>query len=255
MTDFFISFWDSGQPNAFWDSGLEWDVNVGPSPGDPSPWLALVTSENNQQPDFMATLQNVLQPFADLEVTISSMPTLYDLDVAIGAQLDTVGLWVGASRQLAVPLSNVFFSWNVAGLGWGQGNWHQDGTPTTQLVSLNDSDYRTLLYATAAANNWDGTIPGAYSVWNTLFAGTGIGILIQDFQDMSIGLALTGPTPTAVQQALFTSGQLSLVPAGVRVRWYATPPVPNVPYFAWGVNNANMAGWGTGYWPNLTPGA
>lgn len=244
--------WDSG---GFWDSGLFWDAGGTPGAGDVTPYTGRITSEYNQQPNFMTMIAGVLQPLADAIAQMSAIPSLYDLDAAVGAQEDTVGEWIGASRELAVPLTGVFFAWGTAGVGWGEGVWHQAGTPTTGLVSLNDDDYRTLLYATAAANAWDGTIPGAYAAWNTLFAGTGIGILIQDFQDMSIGLALTGPVPTAVQRALFTGGYLSLVSAGVRVRWYATPPMLNVPYFAWGVNNSTMAGWGTGYWPELTPGS
>lgn len=245
--------WDSPDPGAFWDAGLRWDMTI--LPGDTGPWLELITSEYNQQPKFMAMVDAVLQPFADLVVALLSMPSLFDLDNAVGAQEDATGLWVGASRNLSVPLAGVFFSWGTPNVGWGEGVWHQHGTSTSGLVTLNDDDYRVLLKATAAANNWDGTIPGAYSVWNTLFAGTGIGILIQDFQDMSIGLALTGPVPTAVQKALFTGGYLNLVPAGVRVRWYATPSVPDTPYFAWGVENTNLAGWGTGRWPNISPGA
>lgn len=246
-----ITTWDSG---GFWDSGLFWDVS-GVGPGDVAPYLDRVTSEYNQTPDFMAMLAGVLQPLADVIAQVAAIPSLYDIDAAVGAQEDTVGLWVGASRQVAVPLTGVFFSWGTVGLGWGEGVWHEAGTPTTGLISLNDDDYRTLLYATAAANIWDGTIPGAYRAWNSLFAGTGIGILIQDYQDMSIGLALTGPVPTAVQRALFVGGYLSLVAAGVRVRWYATPPMPGVPYFAWNANTSTLAGWGAGYWPDISPGS
>lgn len=220
--------------------------------GDVQPYLDLITSEYNQKPDFMNMIAGVLQPLADALAQTTTLPTLFDLDTATGAAEDVLGLWIGASRNIAVPLVGVYFAWDTAGVGWGEGVWHEPGTPTTGLVALNDDDYRTLLRAVAAANAWDGTIPGAYTVWNTLFAGTGIGILIQDFQDMSIGLALTGPTPTAVQRALFVGGYLSLVAAGVMVRWYATPSIPDTPYFAWNVNNANMAGWGVGAWPDLT---
>jgi hypothetical protein len=211
-------------------------------PPFPDNWLALVTSEYNQQPSFMAMMAGLLQPLADLYATIESIPSLFDLDTAVGDQLDKTGQWIGVTRYLSEPLTGVYFSWGVAGVGWGQGVWHAPGTPTTELVALNDADYRILLYATAAANNWDGTIPGAYDVWNTLFAGTGLTLLIFDFQDMTIGLALVG-SPTAVQQALFQGGYLNLVPAGVGVRWYAINPAQ--PYFYWGVSGS---GWGQGYW-------
>jgi hypothetical protein len=49
-----------------------------------------------------------------------------------------------------------------------------------QIVRLDDNHYRILLKATVAANYWDGTIEGAYTAWNTLFAPEGFQILIQN---------------------------------------------------------------------------
>jgi hypothetical protein len=249
----YIELWDSGQPNAYWDVGLDWDTSVGPSPGNVQPYINLITSKHIDKPLFIAMLSAIMQPFADLQVIMAGIPGLYDLDVAVGSQEDTTGLWIGANRNIAVPLTGVFFSWDVAGLGWGQGSW----TPNinaTELVVLSDAQFRTLLYATAAANQWDGTIPGAYTVWNTLFAGTGIGILIQDYGNMHMALALTGPVPDAVTLALFTNGYLNLKPAGVRIDSYYTPFLPDVPYFGWGVENANISGWDVGYWGYRYPG-
>ena len=249
----YIENWDSGQPNATWDSGLDWDTNVGPSPGDVQPYLNLVTSEHVTRAKFMAMIAATLQPLADLQVVLASMPGLFDLDVAVGDQEDKVGQWIGVTRNISVPLTGVFFSWATANLGWGQGNW----TPNinqTQLVVLSDEPYRTLLRARVASNQWDGTIPGAYAVWNAAFAGTGIGLLIQDYGDMHMALALTGPVPDAVTLALFTGGYLNIKPAGVRIDNYFTPVVPNTPYFGWGVENANISGWSVGYWGNRFSG-
>lgn len=249
----FIENWDSGQPNAFWDVGLDWDANVGPSPGDVQPYVNLITSEHIDKPNFVAMVAALVQPLADLQVVMGGIPALYDLDAAVGVQEDTVGLWVGVSRNISIPLTGVFFSWDVAGLGWGEGSW----TPSldaTSLVVLSDAQYRVLLKARVAANQWDGTIPGAYAVWNQIFVGTGTGILIQDFDDMHMSLALTGPVPDAVTLALFEGGYLSLKPAGVHIDNYITPVVPDTPYFGWGVENSSISGWGVGYWGVQSPG-
>ena len=243
----YIENWDSGQPNAFWDSGLQWDVNVGPSPGDVQPYLDLITSEHIDQPDFTTMVAAVLQPLCDSQVLVAGIPSLYDIDLAVGSQEDAVGEWVGVTRNISVPLTGVFFSWATPGLGWSEGNWIVD-IDATELVVLPDAQYRTLLYARVAANQWDGTIPGAYEVWDTLFVGTGTGILIQDYDDMHMAQALTGPVPDAVTLALFQGGYLDLKPAGVLIDNYFTPPEPGVPYFGYGVENANIAGWGVGYW-------
>jgi hypothetical protein len=249
----FISNWDSGQPNANWDSGLQWDTNIAPSTGSVASWLALVTSEHASKPNYIAMLTATFQPIADIIAVLESIPTSYDLDVAVGVQLDTDGQWIGISRDITVPLTGVFFSWDTVGLGWGEGNWIID-IGATELVSLPDAQYRTLLYAKIAANHWNGTIPGAYAVFDEIFAGTGFGVLIQDLQGMHMSMALTGPVPDAVTQALFTNGYFNLKPAGVRIDKYYLPPVSNVPYFGFGVENDNIAGWGVGYWGVTAPG-
>lgn len=248
-----ITTWDSGLPNANWDSGLQWDVNLPPGTGSVAAWLALVTSEHASQPNYMAMLSVTFQPLADTIAVLESIPALYDVDFAVGSQLDTVGVWVGISRNITVPLEGVFFSWDTPGLGWGEGNWITSIT-ATQLISLPDTQYRTLLYAKIAANHWNGSIPGAYAVFDTIFAGTGFGVLIQDLQGMHMAMALTGPIPDAVTQALFTNGYFNLKPAGVQIDRYYIPPEPNVPYFGFGVENDNIAGWGVGYWGVSVPG-
>jgi hypothetical protein len=254
MSDpFLVTNWDTDQTGAFWDTGLDWDSNIGPSLGDVTPYTSLITSEHNQQPDFMTMVGDVLQSYADLIYVLGSLPSAFDLDNAVGAQLDVIGQWVGVSQQVSVPLADVYFSWATPGLGWGQGNWKDPNDPSSGLVSLNDADYLTLIRAKIAANHWDGTIPGAYAAWDDLFGGTGTGILIQDYGDMTMAYALTGTPPTAVEQALYTSGLLNIKPAGVLVRAYLLPPA-NGKYFAWGVQNANMGGWGTGSWSGFPGG-
>ena len=248
-----VSNWDSGLPGANWDSGFEWDLTTGPGNGSVASWLGLVTSEHASRPNYMAMLSVTFQPLADNIAILESIPLAYDVDFAVGSQLDTVGVWVGISRNITVPLEGVFFSWDELGVGWGQGNWIAS-INETQLVSLPDSQYRTLLYAKIAANHWDGSIPGAYAVFDTVFAGTGFGVLIQDLQGMHMSMALTGPVPDAVTLALFTNGYFNLKPAGVRIDKYYTPPVDNVPFFGFGVENDNIAGWGVGYWGVIAPG-
>jgi hypothetical protein len=249
-----IDSWDTGQPNAYWDSGLEWDVNYGPAPGSIGGYLALVPPENQGAPNFMAMLALLLRPLADIQAVTASMPGLFDVDSAVGVQLDAVGTWVGASRYLLLPLANVYFSLDVAGLGLDQGIFYSPGDPLTELTTLPDSYYRLVVKAKILNNQWDGTVPGAYAIWNEVFAGTGIGILIQDYGNMHMALALTGTAPDAVTLGLFTSGYLNVKPAGVRIDWYMTLPTPNVPYFGLDAENASVSGLDFGYFGDLLPG-
>lgn len=191
-----------------------------PSPGDPTPYLDRVTSEHQPRTKFMAALLASVQPFADALVVLNELPTLFDLDTAVGQQLDFTGQWIGPTRQLQVPLANVFFTWDTAGVGWDQGVWLGPFEPSTGLVTLGDDLYRKLLIATVAANTWDGSIPAAYTSLNDLFAP--LRIKIKDHGDMTMTLTLVG-SPDAVTAQLFTSGVLSLRPAGVSADYVITP--------------------------------
>lgn len=250
-----IDIWDSGLPGAQWDVGLQWDVNVGPSPGDVEPYADLITSEHNQQPKFMDMVRSVLKPFADIQALLASFPILYDLDVATGSQLDVIGKWVGVSRQLTLPISGVYFSFDTAGVGFDEGTWFGPFNPDTGIVFLPDDAYRTLLRARIANNQWDGSIDGAYQAWDVLFAGTDFQILIQDYGDMHMAFAFLGQVPDALTLALITGGYLNLKPAGVKVDAYFTPTVPNAPYFGFDAQNDSIAGFDTGAWGRVSEAA
>jgi Protein of unknown function (DUF2612) len=215
--------------------------------GDIQPFLDLVTSEHASRPNFLAFISIFLQGQADAALVANTLPSLFDLDFAVGVQLDATGQWIGRTRYLPEPVQ-VYFSWNVAGLGWGQGIWKGPDDPVSGLVRLNDTAYRTLLYAVSAANQWDGTIPGAYAALNILFQPLGYTFLIQDNGNMSMLFALMGPPLDALITALFVTGQLDLKPATVTLH-HVVQSIPGAtPFFGWGLQNASIGGWGRGAW-------
>lgn len=242
--------WDT--PGVDWDAGFQWDVNLGPNIGDITPFTDLVPSANNDKSKFMATLAALLQPVADNIETMRLMPGLFDLDVAVGQQEDYTGLWIGASRNLSVPLEGVYFSFDIAGVGFDEGVWQGPFDPNNGLLVLPDENYRLLLKATVAANQWDGTIPSAYEAYAVLFGPEGIQILIFDNQDMTMDLGFVGPLPDAVTLGLLTGGYLNLKPAGVRVNGYWVPTLPG-PMFGFDAENDAIAGFDTGSWAAFLP--
>lgn len=211
-------------------------------------YTSLVTSEYQSSPNFMAMVSLLAQWGVDRRNMLASIPGLFDIDDAVGQQLDWVGLWVGASRNLSTPLTGVYFSFDETGLGFDEGTWLGPFDPTSGLTALPDAQYRILLYATISANNWDGTIPSAYTAWNTIFEPLGYSILIQDNQDMTMDIALIGPTPDAVTLALFLGGYLNLIPAGVGIGYYFVPSLPGVPIFGFDAENSSISGFDVGAW-------
>jgi hypothetical protein len=215
--------------------------------GDPTPYLDLVTSEHASAPNFLATVAASVQPFADLITQFQAMPSLYDLDDAIGQQLDRVGQWVGITRNIALP-DDIYFSWDTNGLGWDQGIWFQQYDPTTNQFALPDDHYRLLLRAKIAANQWNGSIPEAYAAWSLLLGPYSMSVLIQDNQNMTMLVGVLGNLPDALTLALITGGYLTLKPCGVGVVGYVAPSVEDAPFFGWDVENGAISGWDTGAW-------
>lgn len=211
-------------------------------------YLALITSEHTGKPKFEATVAAGVSPLAKVQEVLKSLISELDIDTATGVQLDKVGEWVGRSRRIGTPLVGVYLTWDdVAGDGWDSGVWKDVFDPDSGLVDLPDDAYRTLLKAKIASNNWDGTIPQAYSIWEAAF-DTGALLLIQDNQDMSMVIGIAGRQLSIVEQALLTNGYIQLKPEGVRVQYYAVAPAAGS-LFAWDVDASSaLAGWDAGQW-------
>lgn len=208
-------------------------------------YLNLITSEHRDKPKFMAMVQAVLEVYVYLQDLSTSMIPKFDLDVAVGQQLDVLGQWVGITRNVSIPIDGVYFSWDGDfTVGWDYGSWQPNRAPANITV-LPDDAYRTLIRAKIAANNWDGTTDGAYAIWDALFPGTLI--LIQDNEDMSYDLALIGGVIDSLTLALLTGGYIPLKPEGVHVNVYYVS-VDDNPAFSWDVESDVLAGWDEGSW-------
>lgn len=216
-------------------------------------YLNLIPSQHRQKPRYMATVESLLRPMQGVDDLLRELRTAFDLDTAIGRQLDAVGVRVGRSRHLRTPLTGVYFSWNVEGVGWNEGIWKGRYDPESGLVSLPDDIYRMLLKAKVAANRWNGTTPDAYEAWEIAFADMGSIIIIQDNQDMSMVIGIAGMPLNPVFEQLLLQQYVPLKPEGVRIKWYAITP-DGGPLFAWNCDTAALAGWSDetkkgGRWP------
>ena len=114
-------------------------------------YLALVPGPNEDQPNMTATLSAVIAPLVNSGLVVESFPGLYDVDVAAGEQEDTTGLWVGVTRNITTPLTNVYFTLDTAGLGLDQGSLQGPLDPSTGVVVLPDATYQEAIIAAATA--------------------------------------------------------------------------------------------------------
>lgn len=175
-------------------------------------YTGLITSQHNTKPKFMATVAALVQPLVDTQVCIAQIPSDFDIDHAVGVQLDIVGLWVGVSRIIN-SLSGQFL--------------------------LSDDTYRILLKTRIAANHWDGTMEGITNILSILFAGYDI-FVIDNF-DMSMVVGIFNLAPDSELMSVFLGGYVPLKPVGVRVN-YAFNPIFGLDY-----ENNYIAGLDVGY--------
>jgi len=193
---------------------------TGPAPLD-NPYPPLIISEHANAARYMATVDLLTRPLFASQIFARALVSAFDLDAAVGTQLDQIGLWVGQSRYLDVPITGAWFSFDTSGVGFDQGVWKGPYDATTGVTRLADAQYRLLLRARIAANHWDGTRRGAVEAWAVMFDGTGVSFAIQDNQDMTINILVTSDhTLDAATRALITGGYLGIKPAGVHINGY-----------------------------------
>lgn len=211
-------------------------------------YLDLITPYYRGKPIFTATLAAVLEPFANLQGMLAQLPQDFDLDQAVGVQLDAVGQWVGRSRFIPTPIPNIWFSFDDARRGLDLGVWEGPYDSDSGITRLDDETYRVFLRAKIAANQWDGRVETAQAAFNLVFSQSpGTWLFVIDNGDMSMTVGISGAIPSLLFIALLNQGFLPLKPEAVRVN-YAITSVNNAPVFGFDVSNQYIAGFDTGSW-------
>jgi hypothetical protein len=194
----------------------------------------------------MAMIRAALEPIVATQNVIASIPEKFDLDTATGIQLDIVGEWIGRSRYIATPITGIYFEWSgTVATGWRSGVWRGKFDPSSGLVALPDEFYRLVLKAKVVANSWNGSIPSAYDAWSIVFQNNQI--LIQDNQDMSMVIGVTGEPLDPLLTALLQGGYIPLKPEGVKIDYYAIAPSGGK-IMSWDTDNEFLGGWDEAEW-------
>lgn len=167
----------------------------------------------------MAWLKSATDMLEDMQKFFASLYLQYDLDRAVGVQLDSIGASLGMPRRLPFqPLNGV--------------------SPI-----MPDTNYRLVLRAMVAESHFDGTMPGLYNLFQTVLGDTGLYFAVTDNQDMSMSVIVYGQTDSLIKDEL-ENGLIVPKPEGVSVSINVTANK----VFAWGIDNDVFSGWGTGYW-------
>jgi hypothetical protein len=152
-------------------------------------YLNLVIPQHRTKAKFSAWLTVKLGMLQNVNTILGAVAAAYDLDNAVGTQLDILGKILGMSRLLPFqPASGA--------------------SPT-----LTDTYYRLVLRAKIMSNQWDGTREGYDEMIATIFAAYPIGVI--DYADMSMDVILFLAEADPMISDLLVSGYLFPVPVGI----------------------------------------
>ncbi|MET3481531.1 DUF2612 domain-containing protein [Methylobacterium sp. 1973] len=246
-----------------------------------TPWQA-----NPAKARFLATIRANVQPQADAQAFVASLPQAFDIDEAIGAQLDVDGQWVGRNRYVPIPLPDTTLALGIVNRGLGQGYWRTNYDSTNDISSLPDNLYRPLLYAKILANAWDGTGPAAVQIVRTYLsdpatlvflndgaraivpyagdaifslgvpgAGLGQGRWLRWMEypatperaGMSYSICIAGKLPSRTDLYILANDLLPVKAMGVNAQIVVTS-TDGAAVFGLGLNNSQISGLGTGAW-------
>src|SRR6266566_2744681 len=118
----------------------------------------------------ITNLNQYIDPSANLDQFYN---LIWNIDTAQGYGLDVWGRIVGVNRVLQIAAGS-FFGFQEANdrTGFNQSPFYA-GQPTTTSFSLTDQAYRKLIFAKAAANITDSSIPAINQLLMNLFPNRG----------------------------------------------------------------------------------
>ena len=179
-------------------------------------YLDLITSQYQNSPKFKEWLKVLLTPYIDTQNLALNLYTHFDIDNAIGIQLDKLGEIIGVKRLLPFqPIS---------------------GNPL-----LDDYNYRFLLKAQILKNIWDGTNESIYNIWGEL--NSEIAIAIKDNQDMTVTALFIGELNN-LQKEMIEYGMI--VPKAQGVKMFYAFSIP--PIFSYDQETDYFKGYDEGNW-------
>ncbi len=180
-------------------------------------YLKLITSEYADKPKYNAYVEAFLKMLDPAVTCADSFNTIFNLENAVGDQLDKLGALVDVSREL--PFSD----------------------PDVPSI-LSDEYYRKVIKARIYSNHWNGTMQGLADIIEYMYPDAVFQIV--DGQDMSCQIIIIDPGSDTTLAALLFHGYIIPKPAGVRVNY----TVLDKPLFGFDSETSFVQGWDKGVW-------
>lgn len=210
-------------------------------------YTELIAGYHFDKPKFTQWVFELTEPLRVAKERLAALRKDFDVDVAVGAQLDAVGARVGISRQLPMTLTGVYFALDDdGGIGLDRGVWKGTYDPVDGLTTLGDETYRAVIKAKILANHWDGTngkLPTFLSNALSYFGVPAKVLDLQDMQTMHVALHLTKSTTPPIVWELFSRRLIDVTAAGVGITI-----IDNSPWFGFDYQTNSVQGLDGGSW-------
>ena len=166
-------------------------------------YLKNITSQHRDKTKYMKWVEFLLETLDDCYNCIKSIDINFDIDNAIGVQLDQLGEIIGRKRILTFqPIDDYY-------------------------PIMDDETYRLVLKTKIAMNNWDGLTESIYQIWKNIFDD--LRLKIKDGQDMSFECMIYGFV-NPIRQDLIQNGYIIPKPEGVRINYIGASEIDFFPY-------------------------
>lgn len=122
----------------------------------------LLIYQYQDKPKAKAHIQSIIENYEEVYKVLNQLLTIYDIDLAVGKQLDTLGKILGISRKVPFAIAKKYFGFDDNLNSFPMGDLSQSVLtyPFKDLVEpdytsgeLSDNQYRLFLKAKAIKNN------------------------------------------------------------------------------------------------------
>lgn len=207
----------------------------------------LIAGYHVDKPKYQEWVYTLTEPLRLARERLTNLRRDFDVDTAIGTQLDAIGVRVGIPRTLPVRLTGVYFALdNDGGVGLDFGVWKGIYDPDDGTTTLDDETYRGVIKAKILANMWNGQNGTLPEFLSKILANFGLNAKVmdmQDFQTMRVAIHLTKSETPPIVWELITRRIIDITAAGVTIQL-----VDNTPWFGLDYDTASVKGLDEGSW-------
>ncbi|MEQ1203038.1 DUF2612 domain-containing protein [Acinetobacter baumannii] len=131
---------------------------------DASKYVALLTSQHREKPNFRKTVETLINPLIDCLEFLNSLNDKFDLETATGDQLQIIADWVGAPNSIpnAVPVPYFGFQGQPGSLTWRDidpsiksGYWRESGMSGYTALAMSPQLFKKVIKAKILLNKSD----------------------------------------------------------------------------------------------------